>query len=360
MSCRRSYPPVAPRKPLHISTRRRWIPKEGTENESRDDSTKVRIVSYNILYNAVEITKFLRHCERQALKWELRETTITNELLYYEADIILLQEISGKNATLLLERLKDQFIGIFVPKNSSCQGSTIMYRKNMLALKATDLIQLNAYKGNVVVPEELRERAEATNNIALVATFTLIQDTDDAEPLVVATPHLYWHPLRADVKLLQAITLMTELDKIVEKTVKVHEISKDQVHVVVAGDFNSLANSGVVTFLNEKQVGNDHGDFGGAFKDCAPAKFEHFSDVTSAYDGELMYTFLAKKFKGVIDYIFYSEKNLKLMKVIGPVSHHWLKYYEYCRFPNEEFPSDHFALGAEFVILKKASEDAEK
>ena len=349
MSSRRSLPAVVRAKPIHISTGRTWIPKQEDQHQSDKCVTKIRIISYNILHDSLDNAHHFSHCRKHVLNWDFRGHVINEELRNYKADIIVLQEINRCNTNFLTENLGENYTGVFLPKCYSSHGCAVIHNKTVLTLKGTKLIRLNKYKGNVAIPKNLQLKAEERNNIAVVATFTFV-DAEELGPMIVATPHLFWNPLHTDVKLFQAITLMSELDKIVESTGKTYKVNKEDVHVIIAGDFNSVPQSGVMKFMKERHILSKHDDFLNAFKEYVPTNFSYDLDLKSAYDGELKCTFLAKHFKGVIDHIFYSTKKMQLVNILGPVPQEWLRYYRHWKFPNENFPSDHFAVGADIDL----------
>lgn len=62
--------------------------------------------------------------------------------------------------------------------------------------------------------------------------------------LVVCTAHMHWDPEYCDVKLIQSMMLMNELDKVLQKVSLKYRIAFDEIPVIVSGDFNSLPDSG--------------------------------------------------------------------------------------------------------------------
>lgn len=66
--------------------------------------------------------------------------------------------------------------------------------------------------------------------------------------LAVCTAHMHWDPEYCDVKLVQTMMLVNELNKILEKVSAQHQIPFAQIPVIISGDFNSLPESGKFFF----------------------------------------------------------------------------------------------------------------
>lgn len=59
---------------------------------------------------------------------------------------------------------------------------------------------------------------------------------------------MHWDPEYCDVKLIQSMMLVNELNKLLEKISAQHHVPYAQIPVIISGDFNSLPESGK-TFL---------------------------------------------------------------------------------------------------------------
>jgi CCR4-NOT transcription complex subunit 6 len=62
--------------------------------------------------------------------------------------------------------------------------------------------------------------------------------------LVVCTAHIHWDPEFCDVKLIQSMMLVHELNKVLDKISVKYNLLASQVPVLICGDFNSLPDSG--------------------------------------------------------------------------------------------------------------------
>ena len=55
-------------------------------------------------------------------------------------------------------------------------------------------------------------------------------------------------------------------------------------------------------------------------------------------------------FKGIIDYVFFSDQHLRLHGVMGLQDEEWFKANKIVGCPHPFVPSDHFPLFAEFSL----------
>ena len=193
--------------------------------------------------------------------------------------------------------------------------------------------------------------------------------------LLVANAHIHWDPEFCDVKLIQTIMLMNELDSIVMRVQSERGIGYKTpvpgmpgVPVIMCGDLNSLPDSSVLEFLMNGRIPVDHQDFQDHGYDgflsrfsasvrpgiCAPSgkpELVHQFSLKKVYNGQMHSTNFTYDFKGVIDYIFYSADFMTPLGLLGPISLDWLKQCKIIGCPNPHFPSDHFPLLCEFEVL---------
>ena len=193
---------------------------------------------------------------------------------------------------------------------------------------------------------------------------------------LVANAHIHWDPEFRDVKLIQTIMLMNELDTISMKAQSERGIGYKTptpgmpgIPIVLCGDLNSLPDSSVLQYLMDGRIPTDHPDLRDYGYEGFLARFSasvrpgmrspvgkpelvHQFNLKHAYhQNQLPYTNFTYDFKGVIDYVFYSAEYLSPLGLLGPVSMDWFKQYKVIGCPNPHFPSDHFPLLCEFEIL---------
>ena len=221
--------------------------------------------------------------------------------------------------------------------------------------------------------EAMLNRVMPRDNICLTA---LLEFKDHSHPnlpqhILVANTHIHWDPEFCDVKLVQTIMLMRELEanlmRVQSETgigVKSMFPGLPGIPIVMCGDLNSLPQSGVVEYIVNGSVPTDHQDFldcsYGAFFEAAirsspalPAMYKselrHQLRLKNSYSEEqLGYTNFTYDFKGIIDYIFSSGDFLQPVGILGGVSLTWLQQCRVIGCPNPHFPSDHFPLCCEF------------
>lgn len=195
--------------------------------------------------------------------------------------------------------------------------------------------------------------------------------------LLVANAHIHWDPEFCDVKLIQTIMLMNELDSIIMKAqgergigYKAPVPGMPGVPIVFCGDLNSLPDSSVIEYLLNGRIRIDHPDFqdhgyGGFLQrfsesvrpgargstSSTPELVHHFNLQRAYQSGQMHNTNYTYDFKGVIDYIFHSRDFMAPLGVLGPVSMQWIQQYKLLGCPNPHFPSDHFPLLCEFEML---------
>lgn len=55
-------------------------------------------------------------------------------------------------------------------------------------------------------------------------------------------------------------------------------------------------------------------------------------------------------FKGVIDYVFFTDNHMNPLGVLGPLDKEWFKENKVVGCPHPHIPSDHFSLLVEFEL----------
>lgn len=315
-------------------------------------SDPISIGTYNILTNffATKCT----YAPSWVINSELRKENILNNIISYNVDILALQEIETHNyfefyKTHLEQKL--EYDSVFVHRGRAhtladkrmVDGCAIFWRKSKF--KLIEQIGLNFFQKIIADPrfstnQDLLNRNMRMDNVSLITVLEKIE----GEQLIVVNTHIFWDPEYADVKLLQIILLIEEIEKTKHKY--------KNASVILMGDLNSLRDSPVYKLIVERKIdGNgfglyDYGPFNSGFR--------HSIRLFDSYYGqELAFTNFTPTFKDVIDYIFYSD-NLLLTGVLSPIEE---EYTDKCvGLPNIHFPSDHIFIGAKYIVknsLKK-------
>ncbi|XP_055290341.1 CCR4-NOT transcription complex subunit 6-like [Moschus berezovskii] len=149
----------------------------------------------------------------------------------------------------------------------------------------------------------------------------------DKQLLIVANAHMHWDPEYSDVKLIQTMMFVSEVKNILEKASSrpgSPTADPNSIPLVLCADLNSLPDSGVVEYLSNGGVADNHKDFKELrYNEClmnfscngkngsSEGRITHGFQLKSAYENNLMpYTNYTFDFKGVIDYIFYSKTHM--------------------------------------------------
>ncbi len=229
-------------------------------------------------------------------------------------------------------------------------------------------------------------RVFTKDNICIIA---LLENRHTGSRLVIANVHVHWDPEFRDVKLVQVAVMMDELEKIANRFASLPPRLLDGSHgphtngtsngvdngasssasssspesaeqkpprlapryddgtkipTIVCGDFNSIPSSGVYEFLVNGSLAPGHVDFMerkyGKYTsgDGMRHNFSLKSAYATALGSELPITNYTPSFKGVIDYIWYTNMSLSVEAVLGEVDEKYLE--KVVGFPNAHFPSE--------------------
>ncbi|CAL1530723.1 unnamed protein product [Lymnaea stagnalis] len=350
------------------------------------------VMCYNVLCDKLCTKAMYAYCPTWALSWDYRKKGIMNDIIRNNADILTLQEVETEQyySMFLPELAAQGYNGIFLPKSrvrtmnsdkeKKCvDGCAIFYKKNkfekvneyqiefsQLATKEgasntdTDMINRVSTKDNIAIVAVLKTRPDVYLNSPVTAPKGLTQ------MLMVSTAHIHWDPQSPDVKLVQTMMLIEELQKFVKETSMQFRPNApppsldadlcNSMPLILCGDFNSLPDSGVYEFLSKGRLDTSHKDFEGQnyqvfMKDRnANGIITHNFNLTSAYKDVMPFTNYTFDFKGVIDYIFYSDQHLRLHGVMGLQDEEWFRANKIIGCPHPFVPSDHFPLFAEFSL----------
>ena len=357
------------------------------------------VVSYNILCHKYATAAQYAYTPSRARAWEYRSNLILQELQDYDADFVCLQELDMESYNEMFRKqlVHNDYQGVFWPKTRirtmdekaarDVDGCAIFYKKSkyiLLQKEHIDFANIAINRPDMKGEHDVFNRVMPRDNIALV---TFFENRYTGSRFIVVNAHIYWDPRCADVKLVQVAILMEQVDKFAEKwsghppctdkTAFRHSDVDDelktttpeplptpgpsleyssgtQIPLLICGDFNADADSGVHELITQGSVAPNHSDF----KDRSYGNFTrdgmaHSFSIKSAYNGnqELSFTNYTPGFHGVIDYIWYSTNSLQVRGLLGNVDLAHLDKVP--GFPNWHFPSDHLALKAEFEVKQR-------
>ena len=233
--------------------------------------------------------------------------------------------------------------------------------------------------------KDMYNRVMTRDNIALVARLQMLLGPASWTELLVTNVHIHWDPTFRDVKLVQAIMLTEELEKIIANINagigRLPMMKRKEIGVIVCGDFNSLPDSGVVAYLTKGGIGPKHGDFQNhTYEPYSNEGARNSLNLRSAYsyvsqklgftqasraskdeddsdsedesvnvDPLMQFTNLTPGFQGNIDYVYYgSEGSLVVTGALGGLPSDYVK--QLVGLPSPHVPSDHISLLVEFKV----------
>ncbi|VDM96694.1 unnamed protein product [Thelazia callipaeda] len=348
------------------------------------------VLCYNVLCDKYATSNLYSYCPSWALNWTYRKTSILKEIRHYEADIITLQEVETEQFRCLFQPELEQigYAGIFSPKSRAktmgeeerkfVDGCAIFWKYDKFELEKEHLVEFTqiAIK-KAPTSEKMLNRVMPKDNIALCAVFRVKEnvylfnfvgqmtmapnDNVVGNPLVVSTAHIHWDPEFCDVKLVQSMMLVHEINILLDEIAEKCRISPQQIPVLICGDFNSLPESGVVEFLSKGAISKEHPDLKDFRQDHCIARFSATDDPTVYTHGlrldcavdpnSMPFTNYTLEFRGVIDYIFSTPQSLARLGVLGPLSMEWVQTNKIIGFPHPHVPSDHIPIMAQYAII---------
>ncbi|XP_067312381.1 protein angel homolog 1 [Pseudorasbora parva] len=204
------------------------------------------IMSYNILaQDLLEVNPDLyTHCPEDVLVWDARLRTILKELQIWQPDILCLQEVQE-------DHFLEQMYPVLTDMGYTCiykrrtgnktDGCAVCYNSERFAQLSVSLLELRR-------PDcELLDR----DNVGIVLLLQpMAAQTELLRPICVANTHLLFNPRRGDVKLAQLAILLAEIDSMIRKC----RSEGRRCEVILCGDFNSLPNSPLWTFITTGQL----------------------------------------------------------------------------------------------------------
>ncbi|KAA8908937.1 Endonuclease/exonuclease/phosphatase [Sphaerosporella brunnea] len=366
----------APDPPIPMD--RDWVVLDDSRiNNPKADADIFQVVSYNILCDKYATATQYGYVATWALEWPYRRDRISDQLTNAKADIICLQEVDLDSfEDFFVPALKvDNFAGIHQPKSRAKTMSEQERRKvdgcatfyNTTKYSMLDKYVLD-FSSSAIAREDFKRTADIFNrvmpkdNIAIIA---FLENRQTGSRLIVANAHITWDPQYKDVKLVQVAMLMEEIHRLAAGWQK-FPASQDldpnvtppppytdhtQIPLIICGDFNSSADSGVYELLARGTIGSDHDDLSGrVYGNLTRDGISHPFPLKSAYSnmGELKFTNYTPGFTGTIDYIWYTTNSMNVTGLLGDVDEKYLATVP--GFPNVHFPSDHILLQAEFQV----------
>ncbi|XP_029573898.1 CCR4-NOT transcription complex subunit 6-like isoform X2 [Salmo trutta] len=362
---------------------RPWITLK--ERDPMIPTAMFTVMCYNVLCDKYATRQLYGYCPSWALNWEYRKKGIMEEITHCDADIISLQEVETEQYhALFLETLKERgYDGYFCPKSRAklvseqerkhVDGCAVFFKTEKFTLVQKHTVEFNQVAmANSEGSEVMLNRVMTKDNIGVAVLLEVNKDMfsgglkplQEKQLILVANAHMHWDPEFCDVKLIQTMMFLSELKSITERhlsSVGTGSPTSDPapIPIVLCADLNSLPDSGVVEYLSNGGVAENHKDFRELRYNEALTNFScqgngsitHSFQLKSAYQDSLMsYTNYTYDFKGIIDYIFFSKTHMSVAGLLGPLESQWLTDNNITGCPHPHIPSDHFSLLAQLEL----------
>lgn len=341
----------------------------------------IRVVSYNVLAQVYVKSKLFPHSPSHCLKWKARSQSLLALLKSLEANFLCLQELDEFETFYKGNMDKEGYSSVYIQRSGRKRdGCGIFYKRERTELILEETIDYNDLVPANDDPENSDkvkdEENLGTNNsegtrpgspqtdlpedrgdpndrrvrlkrdcVGLLTAFKLLEPPHHV--IVLANTHIYWDPDWADVKLAQAKYLLLRVTRFKDA---VSERFSCKPIVIVAGDFNSQPGDEVYRYLTSGISESSQGYSSiGNEPEASERSPIALHSLYSFIGGEPPFTNCTPGFTGTLDYILFSNPEhmqpvsfLKLPSAESPDIQGGL--------PNENHPSDHLPIGADFEI----------
>ncbi|CCH47118.1 Glucose-repressible alcohol dehydrogenase transcriptional effector [Wickerhamomyces ciferrii] len=230
-------------------------------------------------------------------------------------------------------------------------GISIFYNKEKFECIDLKKFQISQYfKEEFQNNYDLKLNHMQINNIFntrnQVALIMVLKHKLTNQIFIVANTHLYWK--LNDIKLLQVMVLLEALGKFKSKY--------PGAKILFSGDFNSQPNSSVYNFLQNDKINTMDPDISKYLIEKTkkfiinPVEIPNniLEQIIKNDKSNELFTCYTQHLFGIFDYIWFNDKDFQLLKMLSGVDQNYLSQIK--GLPNEEFPSDHIPLVAEFGI----------
>eukprot|EP01083_Nonionella_stella_P177045 621209_1 len=339
------------------------------------------VLSYNILADKFVNSEMYPNCSAEILDRQFRHLNIAREIKHMDCDVVCMQEVQ------FFDEWKEKFetwgySAVFQKRTGDkVDGCIIAYKNSKFELISKKVVEFRKY------PSPLSK-----DNIALICVLQLKQDDDDdlleCKRVCIATTHILFNPDRGEQKLGQLQMLMHTVKQVMPAG-----------PVILGGDFNCLPQSPLFRFITEGSL--DYVGLDRRLLDATSQMKKHFEEklskraivtlknlpkkwlckgpepffsirssamyrinshdtassvhhdlsLKSAFsecfeDGDIRVTSHTRDFLGMLDYIFFSPKYLRLAATYELPRQAQIRSLGF--LPNEHQSSDHMTVAARF------------
>jgi CCR4-NOT transcription complex subunit 6 len=335
-----------------------------TSNVQGQRGMPFRIMSYNILSEIYATRQMYPHLDSWALAWPYRRMLLIKEIMEMHADVICLQEVQADHYERdLLPALQSMnYDGFYVQKSRESMGAygkidgcAIFWNCSKFMLVDSfqmDFNEIVRAEANRMHYNDAKTRkfinALCKDNIAQFVLLDFISSGPGVGPICIGNTHLYSNYMRPEVRLWQAYFFMNELSQIV---------SQRDSAVVLCGDFNSEPDSAVYEFLKRGRLLSTRPEIMNAEVNVLPKlddirhNFDLQSMMAQATGQEPLFTNYTANYKGVLDYIWFTQNNINVTHILVPPAEEDVMMRAGVGLPSTRDPSDHIALCGDLSVI---------
>ena len=335
----------------------------------------LRICTFNILAQSYVTTDFaVNHMyahvkDEKVLSFGYRNSLIFRELLNFNGDLLLLQEVTPQVVERCLVPLFSSDFNIsFVGKENSQRpnGVSIVSRKCIFKQLLSREICLGGASLWSYLSESEKDDISSSfgslfidgvlPNLSTVASVVVLDSAYG--PCIAANTHLFYHPYGAHVRLLQTIVLLRIIEGLL--------VDYPGAQVILGGDLNSRPSTAVINLIKTGAVDASDADwqFGSVFSwgreeeeegegsapatpnpDCTGISAKHSLKLEIANQPQL--THATAGFRAVLDYIVFSRESLEVTCDFHEKQLTSQLVDRYGGLPCQAYGSDHVLVPAE-------------
>ncbi|XP_068227107.1 uncharacterized protein [Palaemon carinicauda] len=212
----------------------------------RKKDTVFTLMSYNVLaQKLLTDNKFLySECDPNHLEWGYRWALLQYEVQDLNPDVILFQEVQASHyySHFLPWLTFKGYEGLYKKRTGEkCDGCAIFFKTDKFSLVESCSVEYLQPRAMKVLDRD---------NIGLIAKLASVASPESQ--VCVATTHFLYNPRRHDVKLAQAVLLLTELDRISYRGEK--NGLTEYCPIILSGDFNSEPHTSLIDLFKEGRL----------------------------------------------------------------------------------------------------------
>lgn len=238
---------------------RAWASIPGTSTEGPPGKKRIKVLSWNILAQGLIRRKLFPGSD--ALRWKDREAGLAAELVGHTWDVGCFQEVD-RQAThaetlqkagfshLFAKGYPQKQHGLMLAWRSTTKGDRPVFEKEPVASQTIFFDDEEVSPGRTAC-------SRITRNIALFAALRFGADEGQTssrpEGIIVATTHLFWHPMHGYERLRQVGLLSRALDRFRRQT----NAEWSDWPTILAGDFNDQPHSASYGLLTGRGMADE-------------------------------------------------------------------------------------------------------